>query len=173
MTVSPGDPAKTAVRIGHNIAAHRQRKGPDGMTQDALAAEMRAIGHLTWRQSTVHKVETAQRDLTAVELQGLAYIFEIPEGRLTWAQGEEAAVMMAEHSISILRQAAEEAATAVARLHAARAGSARAREDSLKSPYQRARELADEIEVERQDATLKNVLAEAWGRWEHFRDGGD
>jgi len=169
---APDHSREAVARIGRNIAAHRQRQGPKGMSQEALAEKMRAAGWDVWRQSTVGKVEAAQRDLNAAEFADIARILGTTMDRLTWAQGEDAEHLAAGGALTRLRQAAEEAAWAVARLHAARAAARRASSDAARSSYPRVRSVAGAIDGELGDATLRNVLAEAWARWDHMRSGG-
>jgi transcriptional regulator with XRE-family HTH domain len=161
-----------AVRIGHNITRARARKEPGGISQEALAAAMRAAGSTAWRQSTVHKAESGQRNVNAAELERLALIFGVTVDRLLWAQGEDAAHMAAAGAIGRLREAAQDAARAVTRLHGARAAATRAADDAARSPYPRVREVADHIAGELAEATLDNVLAAAQARWEEAGSGG-
>lgn len=65
--------------LGIQIAAYREARD---MSQSALADAMKLAGH-RWSQSTVYKVENAERKLTFVEGFTLARILDIaPEGLL-------------------------------------------------------------------------------------------
>lgn len=154
-------------RIGANL--RRFREGAP-MSQAELARRMTAAGH-PWQQSTVNRAESGTQPLRGGELETLAAMFRVPVDRFFWLAGEAAEQELAERAIAGLRQAAEEAASAVMRLHAARAAADRAARDAEGSEHPRVRETAEAVRGERLEATLKNVLAEARARWDKERSG--
>lgn len=58
--------------IIHNV---RRWRGWQGLTQEHVAAAMNGHGH-RWTQSTVAKIETGARQLTAAEFADLAMVLE-------------------------------------------------------------------------------------------------
>lgn len=154
-------------RAGANL--RRFREAGD-VSQAELARRMTAAGH-AWQQSTVARAETGTQPLRAGELYTLAAMFRVPVDRFFWLAGEAAEEAIAEAAIGRLRQAAEDAATAIVRLHAARAAADRAARDADRSKYARVRETAEAVRAEWHDATVKNVLAEAKARWDKERTG--
>lgn len=157
--------------VGERLAANlRALREHQGMSQAALARAMKERGH-PWHQPTVFRAETGVQAVTIEEATGLAVILGVPLDRLTWATGELADRMVAEMAITRLREAAEEAASALARLHAARAGAERGARDAGKSKYERVRDTARAIKEELDDATVQNVLTESGKRWDDMREG--
>jgi transcriptional regulator with XRE-family HTH domain len=154
-------------RAGANL--RRFREGAD-VSQTELARRMTAAGH-AWQQSTVNRAESGTQPLRAGELETLAAMFRVSVDRFFWLAGEAAEEALAERAIGRLRQAAEDAATAVARLHAARAAADQAARDADRSKHARVRETAEAVRAEWRDATVKNVLAEAKARWDKERSG--
>ncbi|WP_170259323.1 helix-turn-helix domain-containing protein [Nocardioides psychrotolerans] len=73
--------ADAAVLLGANIRASRKAQHPPGpgWSQEALAARMVALGHPTWRQTTVAKVEAGRRPVSMAEGISLAYALGLPQ----------------------------------------------------------------------------------------------
>lgn len=170
--IVPG-PAPGAVdeRVAANLRRLREKQG---WSQADLSARMTALG---WRYhpQTVHKNENGQRKVTVGEAEALARIFGTTIDRLGWLEGEDAAVAYGEQAISLLRQAVNAVAGAVAGLHAAQAGAAVAvrglRRDSRGGSWPRVSRTADALEEELADATLENALGEGEARWDRLRNG--
>lgn len=59
--------------IIHNV--RRERRWQD-MSQDDVATAMNSLGH-NWGRSTVSKIESAERQLTAAEFVDLAKVFSV------------------------------------------------------------------------------------------------
>ncbi|MEP7738561.1 helix-turn-helix transcriptional regulator [Nocardioides sp. 31GB23] len=64
-----------------------ERRSTLGMTQTGLAAQMKARGHESWRQSTVFKIENGQRRLLLVEGDALARALGLNLAELLTQQG--------------------------------------------------------------------------------------
>jgi transcriptional regulator with XRE-family HTH domain len=154
-------------RAGANL--RRFREGAD-MSQAELARRMTAAGH-PWQQSTVARAEAGTQPLRAGELEALAAMFRVPVERFFWLAGEAAEQALAEGAVTRLREAAEEAAGALARLHAARAAADRAARDASGSKHPRVREAAGYVREELRGVTVKNVLADGLARWEKEKSG--
>ncbi len=66
-------PTTYAAVLAKNIRAARSRAD---ISQDTLAARMRALGYKEWLYQTVGKVERGNRRVTAEEIRGLAWCME-------------------------------------------------------------------------------------------------
>lgn len=154
-------------RAGANLRGFRERAGA---SQGELARRMKKAGH-PWQQSTVARVEAGQQPLRTGELETLAAMFRVPVDRFLWLHGQAAEQAIAEQAITRLREAAGEAADAIARLHAARAGADHAAKTADRSAHERVRETAEAIRAELLDATIRNVTAEGAARWKKERSG--
>lgn len=157
-----------AARFGENLRAVREHRG---LSQPDLAREMTARGH-PWHQSTVYKTEHGKRVVGFHEAEDLAAILGTTTDRFTWLPPEAAETALADRAAAILHCAAEDAANAVAALHAARAGAERAIAEHGSSRYRRVRQACSEIAAELADATDENVLAEGTARWQRMKAGG-
>ena len=160
---------------GHAVSQHlpgnlRALREHQGMSQAVLAAAMRDR-NWPWHQTTVARVEGGNQEVSIGEATDLARILGVPLDRLTWATGEAAEHMLAAAAITRLREAAEEAASSLARLYAAQKSAERAARDAGKSKYQRVRDAAGAVEAELEDATVQNVLAESSRRWGDAMEG--
>jgi transcriptional regulator with XRE-family HTH domain len=65
-----------------NLKAAREDAG---MSQETLAARMRAEGHSAWKQQTVTKVENNTRRVLLAEAHALARILDVPGEQLAQA----------------------------------------------------------------------------------------
>ena len=79
-----------------NIRETRERKG---ISQAALAAEMRERGWEAWYPQTVQKVEAGQRHVRVGEAEALARIFGTTMERLTWPGTTASAAALLDTSI--------------------------------------------------------------------------
>lgn len=152
-----------AETIGRNLRTARERKG---MSQAEVAAAMRAAGFTTWRQTTVNKVEATERDVSAPEFRQLAALFATSMERLSWLEGEAAAVAVVEMAIAQVRQAWREASEASLSLAMALAGGRRALETARKEKCERAHETADVLEEEIASSSIESALEDGLGRFE-------
>jgi transcriptional regulator with XRE-family HTH domain len=75
--------------LAANIRAARARIG---LSQDTMAARMRALGYGEWRYQTVGKVEHGKRRLTAAEVMALAWVLETNIPALMSPAGEDGEV---------------------------------------------------------------------------------
>lgn len=170
--IAPG-PAPGAVdeRVAGNLRRLREKRG---WSQADLSAMMTGLG---WRYhpQTVHKNETGQRKVPIGEAEVLARIFGTTLDRLTWLEGEDAAVAYGEQAISLLRRAVNDVASAVPQLHAAQAGAEVAlrslRADNSRTPSARVSHTVAALEEELAGATLDNALGEGETRWERLQNG--
>jgi transcriptional regulator with XRE-family HTH domain len=99
-------------RLAYNMRVLRKRKG---LSQAALAAEMRERGH-PWHQQTVVRAENAARVLPLLEAHDLAEVLETTLDRLTRPSGEAQAVESldaAAHSVYVAREAIADGVTAL------------------------------------------------------------
>lgn len=72
-------PTTYADVLAQNIRAARSRRD---LSQQAVAARMRALGYEAWLYQTVGNVEKGRRRVTAEEIFGLAYALETSIGAL-------------------------------------------------------------------------------------------
>lgn len=124
-----------------------------------------------WHQQTVYKVENGKQAVGLGEATDLADILRVPVDRLTWSGPEANAVEQVHHASGNLRQAWNETADAVARLHAAQAGADRALAESRDSPYRRVQEARRGLAEEITDAELGAAIAEGAVRWKREARG--
>lgn len=75
--------------LARNIRASRVRLG---LTQDSLAARMRALGYTVWLRQTVPNVEKGKRRVLATEVFGLAAALEITAPLLMAATDHDGAI---------------------------------------------------------------------------------
>lgn len=151
-----------------NIRRHRERAG---LSQARLATAMSERGH-KWHPATVQRIEGGTQPPSVYELADLASVFRTTMDRLLWAQGDDAAQMLAEQSMGQVRQAYNDIANGVAALRAAQAGAA----STLRSlrhgkPSERASRAAAGLADVLDESTLEEALAEGEERWQRLRDG--
>lgn len=140
------------------------------MSQAALAKAMSERGW-PWHQQTAYKVENGKQGVSLGETTDLAEILGTTTDRFTWLPPEAAEAALVDRSTAILRQSAEEAANAIAALHAARAGAERTLAEHGDGKYRRVRQALDDLAAELEDATEGNVLAEGAIRWQQVKAG--
>lgn len=155
--------------VPENIRVHRERRD---MSRSTVAEAMRMRRGHKWHPNTVARIEAGERRVNVGELADIAAILGTTMDRLLWPPEENAGEALAVRAIGGLREAADEAAWSVARLHTARAAAGRAAAQAARSKYQSVRDLAAEVSRELDGATLEIVLADAVARWEHIREGG-
>lgn len=151
-----------------NIRRHRERKG---LSRAQLAAAMAERGH-KWHPTTVQRTEDGTQVPDVAELADLAAILGTIMDRLMWAQGDDAAQVLAGQAIGRLRDASEAITAGVARLRAAQAGA----ESAIRGlrhgkPTPRASQAAGHVEEALENATLDDAIASGEARWEELRDG--
>lgn len=83
------EPKTYAEILAANFRAARARRG---LSQEAVAARMRALGYGKWRYQTVGVVEKGERRLTAEEIMALAWVLETSIQALMAASGEDGEV---------------------------------------------------------------------------------
>lgn len=160
---------------GHAAEEHlpgnlRRIREHRGMSQSALAAAMSERGW-PWHQQTVYKIENGKQMPGLGEVTDLADILRITVDRLTWTGPEVNAAELVSHAIGNLREAWNEVADAVARLHAATAGAKHTLAESEESPYRRVQDARRGLEEEMAGATLKAAVAEGTARWNEEAHG--
>lgn len=133
------------------------------MSQAELAAEMGRRGW-PWHQSTVYKIEHAERRTDAYEVHDLAEIFGVSMDRLFWSGPEANETAMVDRSIALVRQSWRETAEAVTRLLADRAGARRVLAGSSGSRYARVRQACAELEAELEASGVETAVAEGTAR---------
>ena len=149
--------------FGDNVRKNRERKE---MSQVDVAKKMVARGW-DWHQSTVYKIEHAERRTEAFEVHDLAEILGVPMAHLFWPPAEVNEAAMVDRSIAILRRAWRETAEAAHHLLAARDGAKRTLDRSGDSKYQRVRDTCAELETELAEQTLDAAFDEGTYRFEH------
>ena len=135
----PPDKRRGQEVLGRNLRAARERMD---MSQEQVAAAMCDAGWTQWVQTTVGKAETAQRDVTALELAVLAPILGTTMERLMWPQGEDSAVAAVDMAIAGITRAWRDASDAALRLDAALAAGGHRLAEARASKYRRARDAA-------------------------------
>jgi transcriptional regulator with XRE-family HTH domain len=148
--------------LPENLRALRERQG---VSQAALAEAMSHQGW-PWHQQTVYKVENGKQGVGFGEATDLAAILGVSADRLTWSGPEANEAALVDRATAILRQSWEEAAGAIVRLHAARAGADRTLGHSEDSKYARVREACGDLRNELDAATLDAAVDEGMARWE-------
>lgn len=150
-----------------NLRRYRELKG---MSQAGLAREMSERGW-PWHQPTVYKIETGKQGVTLGEAADLAAILGVSTDRLTWADAEATEMGLVDRDITVLRRAALEAATAVARLLAARYSGTRTLESARVSKYARIRQVAADLEAELAERTVSGACERAVDLYEQAGEG--
>jgi transcriptional regulator with XRE-family HTH domain len=163
MTAGEERQRELSKQFGENVRRNRERKG---MSQAELATEMAERGW-PWHQSTVFKIEHAERRTDAYEVHDLAAILGVPMDRLFWAGAEASETAFVEEIAAILHREWNETANAVARLHAAMSRGRNTAASSGESKYERAREAAGRLAGELEVSTLDTAMAEGARRYEH------
>lgn len=151
-----------------NVRRHRDRKG---LSRAQLAAAMAERGH-KWHPTTVDRIEAGTQVPNVAELADLAAILGTIMDRLMWAEGDDAAQVLAGQAIGRLRDAAEAVTDSVARLRAAEAGA----ESAIRGlrhgkPTERAVQAADHVEEALEGTSLEDAIAAGEDRWEELRGG--
>lgn len=141
-----------ARQFGENVRRYRDCRG---FSQADLAQEMAARGW-DWYQSTVFKVENAERRTETTEAYDLARILGVPLDRLHWPAREQSELGLVDRAAAALHIAARETGEAAARLLSARRAAERRVEEARGSEYERVR-----IEAEALAADLNALTLEA------------
>lgn len=156
-------PHPDVLRIGENVRIARERKG---LSQAALAEEMRARGFTAWQQPAVYKTEKGVREPSGREMAALAAILGTTIERFFWLQGEAAESDAADAAIVAVRQSWQGASDAVLRLEAALASGRHRLAQAKASKYKRVREVAGELEAELGESTLEAAVGDGLARLE-------
>lgn len=145
-----------ARQFGENVRRYRDYQG---LSQADLAEEMSARGW-GWHQSTVYKVENAERRCEGTETYDLARILGVPLDRLFWPAREQSELGLVDRASGELHAAAGDLRAAAARLVSARQAAADRAGESRDSSYERVRQEAGSLAEDAEALTLEALTAE-------------
>jgi len=153
--------------FGANLRAVREHRD---ISQDGLAEAMTARGH-DWYQSTVYKTERGERKVSFHEAIDLAAVLQVTTDRFTRLPEEAADEYAVTQGAALLERTWDQAASAVAGLHQARAAAEGLAARFAGSKHARVREAVRGLLAELGGRTPEAAAAEGAARWDRTRGG--
>ena len=161
-----GDEAPSSLAEQYFAANLRRVREAKGLSQVKFAEEMSARGW-PWRQQTVTRVETGRRTIRFGEAKAAAEILRTSLDRLSWSSAEATETAFVEEVAAILHREWYDAATAVARLHAAMSRARNTLAASKDSKSEHVRRACDHLEAELGVSTVDTAVAEGFSRYKY------